>query len=459
MNMSYFFTIIFFILMSLEIYIFFKDILSPAFIYSCAMTLGIICSFIGRLYWNNVSELHIVTILILILSAVSFFLGELIARLIMKKIGLKDKYEFKGIFNIPIWKNILEVIFIIITIGLLYSEVKRIATIDGLPYSSFGEMVNKYRDLSILNTTELIQNGQGINIVVAQMKKVCEVLAFINIFFLANNIINEDKFKRINVMYILIVGLNCVLPILIAERMQIAIYLLSFIITITILALRKMKIKEFLKEYLKKIIILIICGIVIFFLMIPIVGKKLDSNIISYISFYFGSQIPSLDRYLQEEHEPPKYFGQETLRGINTVAYRLHLSQNIEPMSTEWQFFEVNSDKIYRSNIFTSAKRYYHDFGWIGIIICQCVFGLIFSIIYLLIFKVKRPVLLIFYISYFYMIVDQIRDDLFYSNFIHVNSILRFILIWIMFIACVADFSSLKKGIIGKWKKEEQTNQ
>jgi len=130
-------------------------------------------------------------------------------------------------------------------------------------------------------------------------------------------------------------------------------------------------------------VILILIILIGFCLILPLSGRKLNTNIISYLSYYFGISLPSLDMYLDNEIAKPEFFGEETLRGIQTVLYKLNISDYIQPVSKEWLTFETKDNQIYHSNIFTSAKRYYHDFGWAGIIGCQMIFGFVFSYLYL----------------------------------------------------------------------------
>lgn len=454
--MTYILLLLIFICFNIISYKKFKDIFSPSFIFSIAMTLGIVCSIIGLLFWNNITNIKIITIIILMVSYLSFFLGELFVRWLLKKKNKSntDKYKKWSKKDIPIWITILEIIFAIITIILLYMEVKRIAQIAGYDNGSLGDMLSKFRSLSILNSTYIIEQGLDVNILVSQMRKVCETFAFINIFFLVKNIVNK-KYKNINnIFYIFVIILTCILSILMSERMQIVIYIFAFGFMFIILSLKEMNLKEFAKKYFKKIISFLAITIAVFCLMLPIVGRKIDKNLVSYFSYYFGIEIPSLDIYMDGPINPPEYFGQETLRGMSNVAYKLKIFDKIEPLSTQWLEFKTKDGNIYRSNIFTSAKRYYHDFGWLGIIICQFIFSSTFTLIYLNIFKRKTPIVFVLYSSYIYMVADQIRDDLFYSNFIHINVILRLCILMAFFIVYNISTKEISiKEVLSQWKK------
>jgi len=444
------------IILSVAIFFMVRDILSPSFIYACSMVLTVLSSIIGLLFWNNVYVLDIRTIAIVIVSVVSFAIGEIIIRKIIKVSNDKKEFETK-IYDVKWWKIIAQMFFLIITIIGMYSEVRRIAISVGFEGGTIGKMIGTYRDASTLFSTDLIEKKQNINIIVSQMRKICEAICFINIYFLVNNIVcGKIKCKK-NLAYIGIILLAIVLSILTAGRMQILIYIISGVFYFAVLELRKMKAKEFIKKYLKYIGLTAIVSLVCFCMILPLSGRKLNSNVFSYLSYYFGISIPSLDNYVKGDIEKPKFFGEETLRGIQTVAYKLHLTDFIQPTSKEWMAFQSKDGNVYYSNVFTSAKRYYHDFGWIGIVICQLIFSMTITTLYLLMFRFNNPLLLVLLGSYYFIVIDQVRDEWFFSEFIHINTLIRFVMILIIYYFCDGDIKDIVKRL--KWKKEEQISQ
>jgi len=462
--MSYLILLLILIGISILLYKLHNDILSPAFIYTCSMTVCVISAMIGLIFWNNVSSLKFETLAIIILSVISFAIGEICARKLIKFNGEKKCIEDNNeknnkFYNIALWKNIAQIAFVLLTIILLYNEVKRIAIIAGYVDGGIGVMIGKFRELSTLYTTDLVEKGQNINFIVSQMRKVCEVLCYINIFFLVSNIVNKKIKNVANIPYLIIITLCLVLSLLTAGRMQILIYFVSAVFIFTILKLREYTVKEFIKKYAKIFVILILIILIGFCLILPLSGRKLNTNIISYLSYYFGISLPSLDMYLDNEIAKPEFFGEETLRGIQTVLYKLNISDYIQPVSKEWLTFETKDNQIYHSNIFTSAKRYYHDFGWAGIIGCQMIFGFVFSYLYLLIKKKNSSIILIFVSMYYYIVIDQIRDELFFSDFVHINTIFKFIMLFIIFYILILEFKNIKIEKEGKKWKIVQKNQ
>lgn len=422
-----------------------KDFLSPHIIYTLSMLVCSFCALIGLLFWNDVAELNIITILIIIISVFSFAIGCFSCTYFFnnKKIHIrlsKSKKrvfsKFLGIKNNQIYdfnnKYIfLEMIFVIITLVLMFIEVRRIAYMAGYDGTGFGNMINKFRELSILYTTELVENGRGVNIVVSQMRKICDVICVFNIFLVVRVIKDKIKFNYKFYLYLLIIFMCFALSLFTGGRMQLFIYLLSFIFMISFYKYGGKNILGFIKSNYKKIGIVCLIAIVGFYILLPLSGRNTKTNIVSYMSFYLGTSIPSLDKYNNMKRESPKYFGEETLRGLYNVLYKFNITKNVTPISKEWVTFNDENNNNLSSNIFTSAKRYYHDFGIIGVIICQMIFGFVFMFIYII--AKNSNFALVFYSMYFYMCVDQIRDELFFADFIHINMVFKFAVLFGLF--------------------------
>lgn len=406
------------------------DLLSPSFLYTAAMLLSSILALIGLLMWNNVSSLSYTTIFICILSVLSFNAGELLIRKVIKsnkENKVKKASDYINI-NISWWKIIIQLIFVVITLLLVYHEVYRIATEAGFNGNGISNMIEYYRNTTILFSTQYIKNGVSINIIVAQMQKIVEVICCVNIFLVISAALNNNlKNKRV-ILYSMIILISVITSLLTGGRMRLVIYVLFTMVIIIIKLNQKYDYKELIKKYKKIIIIFFLASVVSFYCALPMLGRKTDTNIIEYTTFYFGAPIPSLEKVIHEQKKP-SFFGEETFRGVQNVAFKLGLSDFIQPISTEWVYFYTKDSQKLSSNIYTAAKRYYHDFGLIGVFILQLINGAVFAALYVIMKKRKTIVLIIFYAMYLYMIIDQVRDEHFYSNFIHVNTIFKFVVL------------------------------
>ncbi len=455
------YVIIILALLLVMIYVYKKenDLLCPSIVYATSMFTCCLCALVGVVSWNDVGELGILTVLIVLLSVLSFACGNLLFNyLINNNIIFKKRKNVRRNNNRFIWlreyykKNIdkfikiknnyvydtkpiiiaIELLIVLITIFFMYKEVRRIAIIAGYDGIGFGNMISKFRELSILYTTELVENGKGINIFVSQMRKICEVICTFNIFLIVQKIVKKEKFDLKLCSYIFIVFLCIFLSLFTGGRMQIFIYVLSFALLYLFYIFDYKCTISMIKKHAKKIMIAIVVLLLGFYVILPLSGRKTNSNIVNYMSFYFGTSIPSLEKYNGTSHPAPSYFGEETLRGINTVLFKIGLNDKITPISKEWYDFSDKDGNIYSSNIFTSGKRYYHDFGVLGIFVCQMIFGFVFSLLYY--YSKRSNFVLVFYSMYFYMCIDQVRDELFFSEFVHINTVFKFMILLLLFL-------------------------
>ncbi len=422
------------ILLSLILYFNIKiynfDLLSPSFLYTTAMILSSTLAFIGLFLWNDVSYLSIKTILICILSVVSFNAGEYIIRKICnnQKKSKKKKIEYIDA-DISWWKIIIQFVFVTVVFCLIYSEVYRIATVVGYKGEGISTMIKYYRNTSILFSTKYIKAGININIIVSQLQKIVEVICFVNIYLIVAVIFNKDTIKNRKVsLYALIVAVSILSSLLTGGRMRLVVYAVFTAAIILFKLNQKYSYVDMIKKYKKEIVIIIIVMVTSFYCALPLLGRKTDTNIIEYTTFYYGAPIPSLEKIINED-DKPAFFGEETFRGIQNVAYKLKISDYIQPISIKWVYFYTKDKDKLSSNIYTSAKRYYHDFGYLGVILLQLINGLVLSLLYVIMKQKKTTVSIIFYSMYVYMAIDQVRDEHFFSNFVHINTIFKLVVL------------------------------
>jgi len=421
------------------------DLLSPSFLYNVSMFFSLLCSFIGLFSWNNQNNLYLHTVLIIIFSVLFFNVGELVLRIIIKKRKEKkcnnklEKWlytESRKKFSIEnpkfeLWKLVLQLVFVIGVVILVFLEVNRIARIAGYTTGGLGAMIKAYRSTSILFSTEYIEKGVGINIIVAQLQKVMEVICYVNLYFLSNYFFvkKENRKDMKYIFYLLIVVVSILSSLLVGSRMQLLIYIVFFAVICLFKLSNKVNYKEVIQRYWKKILAIGAIAVTLFYIILPLTGRKSEVNFVDYITFYFGASIPTLNIYIYEPMDEPTFFGEETFRGIQNVLYKLKLSDYIQPISKEWEHFYNEDGKKMSSNIYTSGKRYYHDFGLMGVIILQFINGMIMGLLYFLAKNKKHIMLIIFYAMYVYIIIDQVRDEYLFSTFVHANTFLKLLIL------------------------------
>ncbi|MDO5480780.1 MAG: oligosaccharide repeat unit polymerase [Candidatus Saccharibacteria bacterium] len=120
------------------------------------------------------------------------------------------------------------------------------------------------------------------------------------------------------------------------------------------------------------------------------------------------------------------YFGAETFRGIYQSLNRYHITDKKIVNTHEWT--RIGSS----SNVYTALRVYFADFGIFGVLLLEFVFGFFWTISYLLTKNSKNLLLLLIYANYFHILIDQVRDDLFYYN-MNTSTLSYFIIFTILY--------------------------
>lgn len=455
--MSYFFIALFLIFILIVSYkIFINDILSPTFITALSFFICLIFSIIGLASWNYDKNLDYRTILILFFGIGSFFIGEIFIRKVfqnkrkdIKKSDTNKKIEITYISRKTI---ILLLIFVLITTILLVKEIKKVCIAYGLSgQENFSDMIAFYRTKSILFSSQGYTSNIQVNSLVKQMQKVSNAINIIlAVYFIDYLMKSKFEKKEINIINSILI----ILTILIALLQTILYNGGRSILFHYLLAYGAIFIFDYLYVYnyritfktIKYIIGFGVILIVIFNFALKLVGRETKHNPIVYTSFSIGTSIPSLDLYIKRDNSHTKKIGEETFPGIYYTLNKIKIIEYSKPQTHEWYAFA--KDGTLSSNVFTSLRSYYKDFGFIGVLILQLFFGIMITMLYLNIKDNKNQLFKIIYFYYFYILVDQIRDEQFYS-LINISNVA-----YIIIITCL--FELLR--ILGNRKEENEYN-
>ena len=436
--------------------IFNKDLLSPSNISILMFLLSTLLAYIGTFSWNNVSDISFKLVFIIIIGLIAFVLGEFITR----KFFHNDKENIQKlkmkVIKIKKWKIIITVIFTIITGIFLILEIKRICSFYGFNSNSIPKLLAFYRTKTDLFSTDLVKDGIKINFLVSQMKKVCEVLCIIFGYIFVNNVILKDKLKN-NIGYLIILFLNLLICFTNSGR-SIFMHMLVGILMIYIILYYLKNHNKDIKKINKKVFIIalvaLILALILFCLVIPLVGRKIKVNYFDYIGFYLGAPIPSFNIFLNKMPIHDSFIGSETFHNLYALLNRLHIVKYVEIGSHNWVKFNYSL----RSNIYSSLRCYFYDFGYLGVFLCQFIFGIIYSKFYLKAKNANNVPLLILYGYFSYVLIDQIRDNQFYG-LISFATVARIFLIYVLYYFYLKfDFKTWRddlKNIKEKFKKKQ----
>lgn len=420
------------ILLILSYYLFRKDIFSPTFLSCLFFDISAVLALIGLGSWNNQKDISVKLILIITVGLISFGLGELLIR----KLFLKNKNDenigetIHKYINVSKIKYILTIIFIILTTVILIKELEKVCIYYGYSGNSLSDMLNFYRMNTSLYNNNIEKVGVDINFIVKQLQKACEVICVIYIFIFINNLyIKKDK----KLLLLLIPIFMCMAQSLLTSgRVILMKFFIIFLFMILYTYINKWgKIKTLICSFVGCIIL-----ISIFYLVIPLLGRSKDNSPIEYVSFYFGTTIPSFEYILKENIEENPYLGQETFSGVYDSLNKFKILDKPNDNAYIWIDFLG-----YRSNVYTSLKSYYIDFGICGVIVCQFAFGFLFTYLFLL--AKNKEIIYIWYLNYVYILIEQIRAEQFF-RLISMNTFAYTFLI-VFFYEFFYDFEHIKK--------------
>lgn len=408
--MTYILLIIIVLLLVIISYLVFeKDILSPSFISTNMYLLCIVFATIGLKTWNTEKTLNNNIFIIVIIGLVFFMIGEALAKYIASKKTANDKIIKEN--NIPIVVNkylyILTILFLIAAIVLQIIEIKRICNFYNFYSNSLRELLAFYRTKIGLFSTDLIKDGVGINFFVKQMRKTCDVLFVIWAYILINNI--RSKSKRKVLFYSSIPVLISLFSSLLTSGRSLMMHMvIAFIMMSLLFSLGKYDMKKNLKA-LGVIVASGMCALLLFYLILPLTGRETNHHFVEYTTFYLGSSIPSFSKTI-DDLPKTDYIGEKTFSGIYSSLGRYRVINYMKPSTHEWVKFPG-----FKSNVYTSFRNYYIDFGLFGVVFCQLIFGFLFSLLYSYTKNTKNKFAIIFYSYYGYILIDQIRDEQFFG--------------------------------------------
>lgn len=414
--MIYILLFILLLMIAISFYVSKFDILSPWFISIAMYIISLLFVLLNR--ENLDIGFSAFTVIVIIMALWAFGIGEIFARILFKDKDHKmvsapsKKIKFHWLLNILIYISSLVILI------LYYYKILNIAIQVG--YQSGQNLLIQYARLGIL------QHGISIGPILAISTFALRSISYIYTFvFLYNKLLSrkEKWFKDLHLLIPSVIYL--VQYSLSGSRGGLIEYISYFIVLI---ALFMVKLKKRKKENNKRIIKYAIIGITIFFIIFSALGNLKGwkgTDPISLISVYTGGSILALDTYLLSDRVPNNVFGQETLLGIHSLLNRIGLNKS----SSFDKRIDYSSDFVaigpeLSTNIYTSLKRYIQDFGFLGMLFIQLLFGLVMNILYLKIRNLKRiNYVYILYAILFMMIVYQSIDDQFLRSFLSVTQI------------------------------------
>lgn len=351
--------------------------------------------------------IHLYTVLVVFVAFLCWGMGDLGAKALLGKCSSKP---LTGIsyYTLPKWLCVLGVI---VEIGVCIAFYAYIRTLAGFAGYSGGGQILRYARYAELYMDETI----GMPLVVNLGRSFCKALAYIALYCLICNLLFFKNTK--NALYYIAIQLPyMVVMILSTGRIEMMYYVCYILVLFMIIVSMKSEWRKLAnKRIIKRIVQAFILVLIAFWVMGYLTGKSSNNSLYNTMSVYLGTPIVNLDIYLQNPSKP-EFFGQETLSGIAKILNGFGADLQVMPY---YQLYKQNYANV-NSNLYTSLRRYYHDYGFMGMCIIETTLGFVYS--YWLEKIKKRNRLgpaVILYAWFFYPIIESaIEERVFNTIFI-----------------------------------------
>ena len=397
-----------------------KDIIEPSIVLVAAYILSVFCVIVNINKWGV--QLSNKAFWILLLGTlefviISFLINKIFERRNKKILDTETKNEIKEKSNVKVSKimTIAIILYNIMILILLVFNVLKIASDFGT-FSSFSEALTIYK-----SNTSYANNAELPDYLTILMKPII-ASAYIYIFFFIKNVIYAEgkKYKAIlKYWYYLIPTIIYFLQRL-AESNRGSI--INFVLSAIVMYFVMWNIKNEWKSHVKvgtmvKLAISGVACLVIFYFSATLVGRVNSKGLIDYITCYCGGSIECFNLYIQEEDSIRVMRGEETFGSTIRDLGKLGIIDREIKVTTNAPFRYYGENMI--GNVYSSYKRWMHDYGIFGIIVLQAALAMIFSVSYNIIKYWKhseklRDLVIIFYSYFMYTIFMHPIDSLFY---------------------------------------------
>ena len=405
-----------------------KDIISPWFI-SCLSFLAA-SFFLALVVTKWGVEIHVNTIVCILSALVLFGMGEITAKLLWNRAGYKSVQYYNGNNSyVPVGGLKLGIALLIET-GMLILYIFRSFMLVREAWGSTGLSETMVYLRYLLVHTDASLGSVGI---------ICYYIGFaiclIATYILVNHLLVKRKWEKKNFLLAGMILEGFVLMFFSASRYVFIIYLVAVVIIyVNQLRATGSTRKVVNSKSGKYAVMLGVLGICLFFFIGAFVGKN-SLNIFEAVASYVASPIAALDEFINRDFQISHTFGEETLLGIRSLLDRLGFG--VGSKSRILEFIHFGNGNSYTTNVYTSLRRYLHDFGFWGMCIIQYFFGFSYYLLYMLSFKKRKSVFAVIYAYLNYKLVLQFFDEEFLTTFLSVDEILTVVcLLIVYFILC-----------------------
>lgn len=364
------------VLFLLSYVIFDRDFFAPPTVVSLGMVFATLCCFYNEKKW--MLDFSSITTWTIVIGIACFIGGGVLAVLIIHlfrggKLGFTHNISKLQLIEICISKTILIIVFELLTIVLLFVELRRLTG-----SVSWYEVVSTYRAQEAnVNPEEFTMRLSGICRLAIDFSF---AVALIYAYIVGNNIAAKKKQPIINWIPIL---LSCILSFMQGYRsdmirLWIAILVVSFTLNKRRVGWRK---SREIAKMIRRIVLSIVGIAIVFVALRGTVGRaETDWDPIYYLTFYAGTSIASFDLFLKDPLSPSNIWGKETFYYLNQSIGSWFNKPELRYIF--YKEYRRSPSGIYIGNVYTALRPPYYDFGFSGMIIIMLIMGFFFTFFY-----------------------------------------------------------------------------
>lgn len=355
-----------------------KEILAPPVV---VLLMFVLATTIGLLRWYDweLYKYDIVSVLLLVTGLLAFVCSSALVRLVFNKYVSKKRINNLEYRRIEIDNIILSVFILIGIISNIsyYCSIKQIVFKLGFSVTDISTIINHFRNIV---DSEVFAGQNSLPTITKALGWTITSIGMFTLFVFFHNATLKIMKKRDwwllvpTVLWISAMLLNSHRSYILTALAE-CIYLVYFFLNM------RYKWKSIINYKILSIGIELFIVLLALFLVLAVAIGRYDSmseiNIVDYLTVYISSGIRNFDIFVQEPLDSA-IFGSETFASLfKSLNYRLDLGFSTQ---THLEFRYIGDLKI--SNIYTAFRRYYADFGIVGLIVIPTILGGVFSYLY-----------------------------------------------------------------------------
>lgn len=419
--------LILFIMMCTSIAVFGLDFLSVSVLTTALFFIASVISVAYERVWGFSFYPNTVFTIALYLFTVN--IGELLIREITSKSRMAHTNPKVSMCRrLAISKSVI-FLFIIIQSYLVYFQMQSIASLAAL-YPGFAGAQTSLGAVRNLQNLGVASTG---NMVTSFASIISSCFSYVAVYVFVHNADikreNLQKKSKYELSYLAPLIFTMALHVLSGAKINIFIDIsyIGFLLLIQYSISHQFKRMSFLRVC-KNVFIFAVIFIGIMYSM-TLLRNGESNDMVNTIACYAGSSVPALNSFLQEKHTAT-YFGENTFAGIRYLLNKVGFDVACKTVFYD----EFTSLPGLSTNIYTSIRSFYIDFGMFGVGLFGLITGAIFGAFRkVLIRKINNPLFIIFYAYYSWLIIRQIIADSLFSELFSIMQILMFVFIMLTF--------------------------